>query len=171
MIRNVKQYIQNCHICKRLKTTKNKYHELLNSLLMLDKSWIDIIFDFVINLFNNRNYNAVLMMIDRLNKIHHYIFYMIDENKIAIKKTIKLFIQHVWKLHELFITMILNKEFQFISFVYVGSSQLVTRNVVTVNYVDAWVKWWMIFIKCYLEILYRHFLKHLHMLKSRSHAR
>jgi hypothetical protein len=27
----------------------------------------------------------------------------------------------------------------------VNSLQLVTRNVVTVNYVDAWVKWWMIF--------------------------
>jgi hypothetical protein len=37
----------------------------------------------------------------------------------------------------------------------VSPSQLVTRNVVTVNYVDAWVRWWMIFIKCYLKILYR----------------
>jgi hypothetical protein len=46
----------------------------------------------------------------------------------------------------------------------VSSSQLVTRNVVTVNYVDAWVKWWMIFIKSYLEILYRCFLKSFHML-------
>jgi hypothetical protein len=58
-----------------------------------------------------------------------------------------------------------------IRLISVNSSQLVTRNVVTVNYVDAWVRWWMIFIKCYLEILYKHFLKHLHMLKLRSHAR
>jgi hypothetical protein len=27
----------------------------------------------------------------------------------------------------------------------VSSPQLVTRNVVTVDYVDAWVRWWMIF--------------------------
>jgi hypothetical protein len=58
-----------------------------------------------------------------------------------------------------------------IRLISVSSLQLVARNVVTVNYVDAWVKWWMIFIKCYLEILYRRFSKHLHMLKPRSHAR
>jgi hypothetical protein len=28
---------------------------------------------------------------------------------------------------------------------FVSSSQLVARNVVTVDYVDAWVRWWMIF--------------------------
>jgi hypothetical protein len=32
-----------------------------------------------------------------------------------------------------------------IRLISVNSSQLVTRNVVTVNYVDAWIKWWMIF--------------------------
>jgi hypothetical protein len=43
-----------------------------------------------------------------------------------------------------------------IQFIIVSSPQLVTRNVVTVNYVDAWVRWWMIFIECYLKILYRY---------------
>jgi hypothetical protein len=46
----------------------------------------------------------------------------------------------------------------------VSSLQLVTRNVVTVNYVDAWVRWWMILIKSYLKILYSCFLKSFHML-------
>jgi hypothetical protein len=32
-----------------------------------------------------------------------------------------------------------------IRLISVSSLQLVTRNVVTVNYVDAWIKWWMIF--------------------------
>jgi hypothetical protein len=32
-----------------------------------------------------------------------------------------------------------------IRLINVSSSQLVTRNVVTVNYVDAWIRWWMIF--------------------------
>jgi hypothetical protein len=71
MIRDVKQYVRNCHICRRVKATRDKYHELLNSLSMFDRSWIDIILDFVTNLLDSRNYNAVLMMIDRLSKIHH----------------------------------------------------------------------------------------------------
>jgi hypothetical protein len=37
----------------------------------------------------------------------------------------------------------------------VSSLQLVTRNVVIVNYVDAWVRWWMIFIKWLHSVLYR----------------
>jgi hypothetical protein len=36
--------------------------------------------------------------------------------------------------------------------------QLVTRNVVIVNYVDAWVKWWIIFIKWLHNVLYKWFL-------------
>jgi hypothetical protein len=32
MIRDVKQYVRNCHTCRRVKTARDKYHELLNSL-------------------------------------------------------------------------------------------------------------------------------------------
>jgi hypothetical protein len=44
-----------------------------------------------------------------------------------------------------------------IRLINVSSSQLVTRNVVTVNYVDAWVRWWMIFIRWLHNVLYRWF--------------
>jgi hypothetical protein len=118
MIQDVKQYVRNCHICRKVKATKDKYHELLNSLSMLDRSWTDIILDFVTELLSSRDYNAVLMIIDRLSKMHYYIFCTIDENETTIEKTIKLFIQHVWKLHELFITMISDRESQFISLVW-----------------------------------------------------
>jgi hypothetical protein len=47
MIRNVKQYIRNCHICRRFKTARDKYNELLSALSMFDWSWTDIILDFV----------------------------------------------------------------------------------------------------------------------------
>ncbi len=57
-------------------------------------------------------------MIDRLSKMHHYILCAINENEITIEKTIKLFIQHVWKLHELSTTMISDRESQFISLVW-----------------------------------------------------
>jgi hypothetical protein len=39
----------------------------------------------------------------------------------------------------------------------VNSPQLVTRNVVTVDYVDAWVRWWMIFIRWLHNVLYKWF--------------
>ncbi len=54
MLRDVKQYIKNCHICRRIKTARDKYHELLNSLSTFDRSWTDIILDFVTRLLNNK---------------------------------------------------------------------------------------------------------------------
>jgi hypothetical protein len=118
MIRNVKQYIRNCHICRRFKTARDKYNELLNSLSMFDRLWTDIILEFVTELFDSRDYNAILMIVNRLSKMHHYIFCTIDENEITIEKIVNLLIQHVWKLHELLTTMISNRDFQFISFVW-----------------------------------------------------
>jgi hypothetical protein len=118
MIRDVKQYIRNCHICRRFKTARDKYNELLNSLSMSDQSWTDITFDFVTELSDSRDYNAILMIVNKLSKMHHYIFCTTDENEITIEKIVKLLIQHVWKLHELLTTMISNRDSQFISFVW-----------------------------------------------------
>ncbi len=118
MIRNVKQYVRNCHTCRRIKAIRNKYHELLNSFSILDQSWTDITFDFVIELFESREYNEILMMINRLSKMHHYISCNIDENDTTAEETTKLFIQHVWKLHDLLTTMISDRDSQFIFLVY-----------------------------------------------------
>jgi hypothetical protein len=118
MIRDVKQYVRNCHIFKKVKTTRNKYHELLNSLSMSNRSWTDIILDFVTELFDSKNYNAILMIVNKLSKMHHYISCTTDENETTIEETIKLLIQHVWKLHELFITMISDRDSQFISLIW-----------------------------------------------------
>jgi hypothetical protein len=118
MIRDVKQYIRNCHTCRRFKAARDKYQRLLNSLLMFERSWIDITLDFVTSLLESREYNVILMMIDRLSKMHHYISCIIDENETTAKETAKLLIQHVWKLHELLITMISNRDSQFISLIW-----------------------------------------------------
>jgi hypothetical protein len=118
MIRDVKQYIRNCHTCRRVKAARDKYQRLLNSLSMLERSWIDIILDFVTELLDSREYNVILMMIDRLNKMHHYIACITDENETTTEKTAKLLIQHVWKLHELLITMISDRNLQFIFLVW-----------------------------------------------------
>ncbi len=118
MIRDVKQYVRNCHIYRRVKAARDKFHELLNSLSMSNRSWTDIILDFVTELFDSRNYNAILMIVDKLSKMHHYISCTTNENETTIEETAKLLIQHVWKLHELSTTMISDRDSQFISFVW-----------------------------------------------------
>jgi hypothetical protein len=85
---------------------------------MSNRSWIDITFNFVIKLFDNKDYNAVFMIINRLSKMHHYISCTTNENETTTEKTAKLLIQHVWKLHELLITMIFDRDSQFIFLVW-----------------------------------------------------
>jgi hypothetical protein len=58
------------------------------------------------------------MIVDRLSKMHHYISCTTDENETTIEKTVKLLIQHVWKLHELSTTMISDRDSQFVSLIW-----------------------------------------------------
>jgi hypothetical protein len=93
---SVKRYVRNCHICRRFKASRDKYSELLNSLSISNRSWTDIIMNFVIELSKIKNdFNAILMIIDRLIKMHHYVLCTAEEDETFAEKTIKLLINHV----------------------------------------------------------------------------
>jgi hypothetical protein len=50
--------------------------------------------------------------------MHHYVFCIAEEDETFAEETIKLLINHVWKLHELSNTIISNRDFQFVSLVW-----------------------------------------------------
>jgi hypothetical protein len=108
---------------------KIKYSDLLNSLFISNRSWTNIIMNFVIELLDNKNFNVILMMINRLIKMHYYVFCIAEEDKTSAKKTIKLLINHVWKLHELSNTIMSNRESQFISLVWKTVCSMLKINV------------------------------------------
>jgi hypothetical protein len=114
----IDKYVRNCHTCKRSKALKNRYAELLNFFSISNKSWTNITMNFVIELFVNHEFNAILMIIDKFTKMHHYISCTIIDEDIAVKKTARLLIDHVWKLHEFSNIIVLNRESQFVSFVW-----------------------------------------------------
>ncbi len=115
---SVERYIRNCHICRRFKATRDRYFELLNSLSISDQSWTNIIMNFVIELSENKEFNAILMIVDRLTKMHHYISCTTTEEDINAKKIARLLINHVWKLHELSSTIISDRDPQFVSLIW-----------------------------------------------------
>ena len=55
MMNTVKQFIRNCHICRREKLFRNKYFEALRSLFVSEVRWSDISIDFVIKLSKSKN--------------------------------------------------------------------------------------------------------------------
>ncbi len=115
---SVERYVKNCHVCRRFKSSKNKYSELLNSLSISKRSWMNITMNFVIELSENKSFNVILMIINRLTKMHHYISCIAAKKRINAKKIARLLINHVWKLHELSSTIVSDRESQFISLVW-----------------------------------------------------
>ncbi len=126
---SIEKYVRNCHVCKRSKISRNKYSDLLNSLFISNWLWIDIIMNFVIELFENKNFNVILMMINRLTKMHHYISCTTTEEDISVEKTTRLLINHVWKLHELSSIIISDWDFQFISFIWKSMCEKLKINI------------------------------------------
>jgi len=78
MRKMIDQYIWNCYICQRSKTFKDKSNDLLQSLSISEQWWQDIAMNFIINLSDSSEYNAILMIICKLLKkkilyfLHHW---------------------------------------------------------------------------------------------------
>jgi len=49
--------------------------------------------NFIINLFDSYDYNVILTVICRLLKERHYIFCIIDDEDITVKKTAEMLLQ------------------------------------------------------------------------------
>jgi hypothetical protein len=95
-----------------------KYSNLLNSLLISNRSWTNLIMNFVIELLESRDFNVILMMINRLIKMHHYVSCEAEKDDTFAEKKINLLINHVWKLHELLSITISDRDSQFVLLVW-----------------------------------------------------
>jgi hypothetical protein len=114
----IERYIRNCHVCRRFKAFQDRYFELLNSFFISNKFWIDIIMNFVTELLMSNEFNVILMIVDRLIKMRHYIFCTAKKEDIFAEETTHLLIKHVWKLHDLSDIIVFDRESQFISLVW-----------------------------------------------------
>ena len=101
-------YIRNCHTCRQVKAPRDLYNNVLKLLQILTCLWTNVTLDFVIRLPLNNSYNAVLMIIDHLIKKKHYISYTTDDNGTTAEATTYLLLNNVWKLHGLFLSLILD---------------------------------------------------------------
>jgi hypothetical protein len=92
----MQKYVANCHICRRSKVSRNKYSELLNSLFISNRSWTNIIMNFVTELSKSKDeFNAILMIINWLTKMHHYRSCVAENEETTAEETARLLINHV----------------------------------------------------------------------------
>ncbi len=113
MRKTIDQYIWNCYICQRSKTSWNKFNELLHSLFILEQQWKNIVINFIIDLFLLKGKNVILTVICKLSKKQHYISCFTDDEKITAEKTAELMLQWIYQIHSLLNFIVSNQDSQF----------------------------------------------------------
>ena len=53
MTRNVKEYVKNCDMCQRIKTSRHCFYDELSSFSVLTRSWAKISMNFIMNFFKS----------------------------------------------------------------------------------------------------------------------
>ena len=115
---SIKRYIRNCHKCQRSKFSHDDRHELLTSLSISSQRWINISINFITELFDFRNNNAICIIIDRLIKKRHYAFCVIDDDDLTIEVCVKILLHYVFRTHDLLFFIVSDRDNQFVSRVW-----------------------------------------------------
>ena len=94
----VRDYIISCDLCNRCKPSRHKQYGLLKSLPVPDTPWKSISMDFIVSLPESNNYTAILVIVDRLTKMSHFIP---TTNNVDAPQTAQLFFDYIYRYHGL----------------------------------------------------------------------
>jgi len=96
--REVKQYVEGCDSCQRNKNCTEQQAGKLIPNSILEKPWMHISADFITKLLLAQGYDTILVVVDRLTKIVHFIP---TTEKTMAEGLAKLFRDNMWKLYGL----------------------------------------------------------------------
>ena len=111
----IKRYVENCHVCLRAKSSRQRPNGLLQPNEIPDERWLHIAADFITGLPESMGYNAILTVICLLSKQRHYIPCRADDEGTSAEEMAWMFIREVFKHHGLPKTIISDRGPQFIS--------------------------------------------------------
>jgi hypothetical protein len=111
MFDTVRRFVACCHICRKAKASREKYHGLLKPLPIPIRSWRDISVDFVTDLPESEGCTNIMVVVDRLTKYR----YLIPCATITAPAVAQLFYRHVWIHRGLPDTIISDRGTQFTS--------------------------------------------------------
>lgn len=112
MRKDVDRYVANCQICGRTKLSRTAPKGLLRPLKLPKASWTSISVDFITGLPEQEGYDAIMVVVDGLTKMAHYIP---TTKTVSSADTAELFLNHVWKLHGNLTEIISDRGTQFVS--------------------------------------------------------
>ncbi len=92
----MKEFVIFCDVCARAKNPCHCPHGFFQPLSILASSLSSISMDFITNLLPFSSYDSILVVVDRLTKMTHFIS---CTKKIISKRTVKVFLDHVFQYH------------------------------------------------------------------------
>ncbi|CAI7932609.1 unnamed protein product, partial [Closterium sp. NIES-54] len=110
---DVRDFIRSCPTCQQLKARTTNRYGLLQPIPPPTKVWDEVTMDFIMDLPRTpRSYNAILVVVDRLSKMSHFIP---THTTVTAPETARLFFDHIVRLHGLPSTIISDRDPRFLS--------------------------------------------------------
>jgi len=95
---DIKRFIKNCDTCQRTKVVRHASYGLRQSNEAPDPPWKSIAMDFITDLPKSEGYDTILVVIDRLTKMSHFISCSKD---LDARQFTNLFMKEIVRLHRL----------------------------------------------------------------------
>ena len=116
MIKNVKEYINTCDICQRVKMKCHLSYDELKSLSRFTDFWKEITLNFITDLsfikWKEVVYDLILMIVDHYMKMMCYLFM---KKTLTVVKLAKLFFEKIALRYEILNDIIIDKDSWFIN--------------------------------------------------------
>jgi len=98
MRNTIKQYVKNCDTCQRTKVVRHAPYGLMKPNEAPDRPWKSIFMDFITDLPKSEGNDAILIVIDRLTKMAHF---LPCDKEMDARQFSELFMREIFRLHGL----------------------------------------------------------------------
>ncbi len=116
MIKNVKEYIDTCDICQRVKMKHHLSYDKLRSLSQFTDFWKKITMNFITDLSSSKwkevVYDLILMIVNHYIKMMHYLF---SKKTLTVIELAELFFEKIALKYEISSDIIIDKDSLFIN--------------------------------------------------------
>jgi len=112
MLQFVGKYCKACNLCLWTKAQCCKPIGELHALLIPENHWDTVSIDFITKLPGSHGYDAIMVVVDLTGKHGHFIPTHTTATALG---SVQLYLQHVWKLHGLPLSVLSNHGTQFVS--------------------------------------------------------
>jgi len=94
----IKQYVKNCDTCQRTKVVRHAPYGLMKPKEAPNRPWKSISMDFIRDLPKSEENDAILIVIERLTKMPHF---LPSNKEINARQFSELFVREIFRLHGL----------------------------------------------------------------------